>query len=110
MLEIYAETLERMGSVEPLTERRPDHAAERLRTEVFDLLITNIQMPEMSGLELVRIARAHSADTPVLVVTGYPRADTAQACRELGVADYLTKPFALTTLQEAVSRALGLRA
>jgi CheY-like chemotaxis protein len=73
----------------------------------FDLLVTDIVMPEMSGCELARRLRAGRADLKVLLVTGY----TEEYVIRHGMIDagmnLLTKPFTPDTLAEAVRRALG---
>src|SRR5512137_82004 len=63
-----------------------------LRKEQFDLLLVDIKMPEMDGIELLRAARDISPDTEVLIVTGYATIDTAVEAIKLGAFDYLEKP------------------
>jgi len=75
-----------------------------------DLLISDIQMPGMDGLELSRRARSLDADLPVVLITGYASMETAvQALRE-GVSDYITKPFSIAELKGVVGRIIENRA
>jgi len=74
------------------------------------LLITDIQMPGMNGLELARRARSFDPELPVVLITGYASMDTAvQALRD-GVSDYITKPFSIAELKSVVGRILENRA
>lgn len=106
MLEVIREALERSGPVRVTSEQVPRRAAARLREEPFALLVTNLQMPGLSGTQLLRLAREVAPAMPVLVVTGYPMPDTERRCRELGAAGYLTKPFLPEALVAEVRRLL----
>jgi DNA-binding NtrC family response regulator len=93
MLEVCEDTLRELADTRVVTESVSTRAAERLATESWDLLITDMCMPGMDGLELLRHAREHDAELPVLVLTAFPSVDTAVECMKLGAADYVTKPF-----------------
>jgi excisionase family DNA binding protein len=82
-------------------------AIERLRTITYDLLITDLKMPGMDGLAVIREARRISADLPIIVITGYSTEASAIEAINLGVAGYLTKPFRLPRILAATARALG---
>ncbi len=108
MLEVMSETLERLGTARVLVEQQPRRAAERLSDgEAFDLVITNLQMPGLSGMQLVRLAHARHPSMPILVVTGYSMPDTERRCREAGASGYLTKPFLPDDLLAEVRRLLA---
>jgi CheY-like chemotaxis protein len=108
MLEVFVEILER-GLKETILEggTDPRWAARRLDESRFDLLITNVQMPRLSGLELLRIARRLAPAMPVVVVTGYPMRETAEMARALGASHYVTKPFVPAELLETIRSAVG---
>lgn len=80
----------------------------------FDLLITDLEMPGNSDLELVRRIAESSGGLPVIILTGYPSVRSAIACVELPVAAYLIKPVAfpelLARVQSAVQRFRSYRA
>lgn len=75
----------------------------------FDLLLADVQMPGLSGLELTRIARELDPAIAVIIMTGHSSPDTVYASVRRGVADYLTKPFALEELIAVVEEALHKR-
>jgi excisionase family DNA binding protein len=82
-------------------------ALDRLRAVEYDLLITDLKMPGMDGLSVIREARRQAPDLPVIVITGYSTEASAIEAINLGVAGYLTKPFRLPRILAAAARALG---
>jgi DNA-binding NtrC family response regulator len=78
-----------------------------LKDTPIDLLITDIQMPEVDGVQLLKFANEHYPNMPKLVVTGYPSVDGALEVVKSGAMDYLTKPFTKEELKTAVDRALS---
>ena len=87
----------------------PDGASaiDRLRAVAYDLLITDLKMPGMDGLSVIREARRTAPDLPVIIITGYSTEASAIEAINLGVAGYLTKPFRLPRILAATARALG---
>ena len=82
-------------------------ATEQLRAVTYDLLITDLKMPGMDGLAVIREARRISAEMPVIVITGYSTEASAIEAINLGVAGYITKPFRLPRILAAAQKALG---
>lgn len=80
-----------------------------LKDTSIDLLITDIQMPEVDGIQLLKYAKEHYPNMPKLVVTGYPSVGGALEVLKSGAMDYLTKPFTKEELKMAVERALEKR-
>tara|TARA_R110002167_G_scaffold134051_17_gene319441 strand:+ start:7332 stop:8657 length:1326 start_codon:yes stop_codon:yes gene_type:complete len=76
-----------------------------LRDTFIDLLITDIQMPEVDGLQLLKFADEHYPEMPKLVITGYPSVNGALDTFKSGATDYLTKPFTKEELKQAVRKA-----
>jgi DNA-binding NtrC family response regulator len=72
----------------------------------FDLIITDLMMPQVNGMELLKIAKGSSPNVPILVITGYASIASAVQATQLGAADYLAKPFTPEELHSAVVRAL----
>ncbi|MBI2061956.1 MAG: sigma-54-dependent Fis family transcriptional regulator [Nitrospirae bacterium] len=91
------------------TEPSAAAAARRLGDERFDLLITDITMPEMNGMELLERVRSASPETVVIMLTAFPTVETAVDSVKQGAFDYITKPFTPDQLRVAVSRALAHR-
>ena len=109
MLSLIAEILEKEGHVVQATPS-PRAALETLQKSHFDLLIFDLIMPEITGVELLQRIRELRLDMPVLIMTGHPALDTARQTLVLGAAQYLVKPFSPEKLVQAVDRALQLPA
>jgi DNA-binding response OmpR family regulator len=77
-----------------------------MRRTPFDLLITDVRLPGMSGFELVRKVRQFAPDTPIIMITAYSTAQGKQEAEELGVARYFEKPLDTDALLAAVYTAL----
>ena len=87
------------------------HAAlENIQQGEFDLIITDLKMPGMNGLELLRNVQILQPGIPVILITGYASVDTAVEAMKLGASDYLSKPFTPDVLMEKVRNALSRRA
>jgi excisionase family DNA binding protein len=82
-------------------------ALDQLRTTVYDLLITDLKMPGMDGLSVIREARRLSANLPVVVTTGFSTEANAIEALNLGVCGYITKPFRLARILSVAAKALG---
>ena len=82
-------------------------ALDRLRTDNYDLLIADLRMPGVDGLQLIREARRYSATLKVIIVTGYSSESAAIEAVNLGVNGYLTKPFRVAQVLSAVAKVLG---
>jgi len=104
MLEVCRDSLERMEGAELVLDCDPREAARRLGEERFDVLLTDIRMPEMDGIELLRRGRAEDPDLPAVVMTAYPTIDSAIECMKLGAVDYVQKPFHPDDLLNTVQR------
>lgn len=78
-----------------------------LKDTPIDLLITDIQMPEVDGLQLLKFANEHYPEIPKLVVTGYPSVDGALEVIQSGAMDYLSKPFTKNELKDSIAKAFA---
>lgn len=85
-------------------------ALERLETETYDLLITDVRMPGIDGLTVVREARRRSSTMAIVIITGASSEAIAIEAINLGVNGYLTKPFGVDRVLAVTSRALGTAA
>jgi excisionase family DNA binding protein len=80
---------------------------DRMRIIPYDLLITDLRMPGVDGLTVIREARRLKTDIPVIIVTGYSTEASAIEAINLGVQGYLTKPFRVPRVLAAAAKALG---
>lgn len=80
-------------------------AAELLVRQTFDGVLSDINLPGMSGVELLRVVRSYDLDVPVVLMTGQPSIETAIAALELGALTYLQKPFSHEQLEQTLLRA-----
>lgn len=81
-----------------------------LNDKMIDLLITDLNMPGVDGMELVKYVSEHHPNMPKLVVTGFPSVDGALEAMKSGVVEYLTKPFTKDELKHAVQLSLRSKA
>jgi EAL domain-containing protein (putative c-di-GMP-specific phosphodiesterase class I)/CheY-like chemotaxis protein len=85
-------------------------ALDRLAGDMVDVVVSDLSMPGMSGLEFIRRVRERDPDLPILVVTGSPAVGSAIESIDAGVFRYLTKPLSPSALVRAVSDAVHARA
>jgi signal transduction histidine kinase/CheY-like chemotaxis protein len=88
------------------TATRAAAALKRLGAEPFDLLLTDINMPEINGLELAEQVRAEDPLLGIVVMTGYGSFDNMSRAIRAGIADFITKPFDIEDLRLTIARAL----
>jgi EAL domain-containing protein (putative c-di-GMP-specific phosphodiesterase class I) len=79
-------------------------AAREAMTGTYDVVVSDINMPGVSGTEMLDILRAYGCEVPVVLVTGSPTVDSARQAVDLGALQYLTKPVDRDTLVRAVER------
>jgi DNA-binding NtrC family response regulator len=93
MLEVCAASLKKLPDAAVLVEQDSRRAVQRLAEESFDLLIADMCMPHVNGVELLRSARQADSSLAVLMITAFPSVESAVESMKLGAADYITKPF-----------------
>ena len=84
-------------------------ALAMIRTGDPDLVISDVVMPGMDGIQLLKEAKAVKADIPFLMISGYPSRSTALDIMKYGASDYLAKPFTPEELTRRVIRTLKLK-
>jgi EAL domain-containing protein (putative c-di-GMP-specific phosphodiesterase class I)/CheY-like chemotaxis protein len=84
-------------------------AAAALKGGRFDVVLSDITMPGLNGIDLLRAVREHDLDLPVVLMTAIPAVETAVAALEYGALRYLIKPVAMAELVQVVTRAAQLR-
>ena len=102
---LVVEILEAAGH-EVVAAEHAEHALELLDRAGFDLVVSDVVMPGLSGLELLDIVQRRQASLPVILVTGAGTYDTLSQALTHGAAGLVTKPFAHADLQNAVADAL----
>jgi EAL domain-containing protein (putative c-di-GMP-specific phosphodiesterase class I) len=108
VLEIFSRVLERAGyQVRAVTSGAAASAA--LGNGPFDVVVTDIRMPDLDGIALLKAIHDRDAELPVVVITGAPALDTAIAAVEHGAIQYLLKPPGPGSLEAAVARAVERR-
>lgn len=105
-LEVCNDALASLPEVEVVGETDGRRAQERLVQEPWDLLVADIRMPNIGGVELLRCAREHDPNIAVVMITAFPAVDTAVESMKLGAVEYLTKPFRPESLRTTVHRRL----
>lgn len=90
--------------VETLSD--PTLAADRVRSEEYHLLIVDLMMPRMDGIELIKEIRRADSDVAIVVFTGYPSVETAVEALKLNVSDYIKKPFDVDEFREKIAEVL----
>jgi signal transduction histidine kinase len=87
----------------------PTQALERLKARRFDVVLTDLHLPEMDGIAFIGAAHAIDPELIAVMMTGHGSIDTAVDAMKAGAVDYVLKPFKLRTLQTVVARALTER-
>ena len=82
-------------------------ALDRMKTQAYNLLVTDLRMPGLDGMTVIHEARRMNSRLPVIVITGFSTEATAIDAANVGVSGYLTKPFKVPKVLEVAARALG---
>jgi signal transduction histidine kinase/CheY-like chemotaxis protein len=88
------------------TTPSPREAIELVKQQPFDFILTDIRMPEMNGIELVKEIHQIVPTIGVIFMTGYANLDTAKQAIKEGAYDYIMKPFELSEIRQAITRAV----
>lgn len=81
----------------------PFTAMGMVKKKKYDVILADLRMPRMDGLQFLRAARLFSPQVHVILMTAYPTDETEKAAQEQGVNHYLYKPFKLEELQHALT-------
>jgi len=98
-------TLEKEGhNVETFVN--PLEAVSRLEGKTFDIVVTDIRMDDMDGIEILELVRQKSAHTKVIMITGYATLEVARESLAKGAFDFIAKPFKLKEMRQAIEKAV----
>src|SRR5271170_4897447 len=107
LCELLSITLQRMD-LSPRTANSVGMAQRMLKTEQFDLCLTDMQLPDGNGLELVEWMQQYTPSVPVAVITAHGSMETAVRALKVGAFDFVSKPLNLTGLRKLVVSAIKL--
>ena len=93
-------------SYEVVTENNGESALERVRTEPFDLVVTDYMMGNMDGMQLLEAIKGLHPETRVVMITAYGSPELEQQAHDLKVYRYLTKPLEIAVFRQVVKEAL----
>jgi two-component system response regulator PilR (NtrC family) len=107
LCELLSITLQRMD-LSPRTANDVAEAQRMLKTEQFDLCLTDMQLPDGNGLDLVKWMQQYTPSVPVAVITAHGNMETAVRALKLGAYDFVSKPLDLAGLRKLVATAIKL--
>lgn len=109
MLALLKMIIEGYSEHQVTATNNPVEAAELLDQEQFDLIITDLKMPGMDGMELLAAARKKNEDALVMVITAYGSLESAEEAMAHGAYDFITKPFRKEQILLAIDKAMRWR-
>ncbi len=92
---------------EPQPYDRAIPALAAMLQDAFDVIVTDLKLPDLDGIEMIRQARAEGVVSPFIIITGHASLDVALDSIDLGVKAFLRKPFTLTELENAFEKISG---
>ena len=106
--EALQEVIEREGH-KPIVARDGRGAIGLLADEPVDIVLTDLRLPDVDGLEILKAVQKDMPDVPVVLITGHGTVDTAVSAMKMGAQDYLTKPININEISRAVKSAAKVR-
>ena len=83
-----------------------DEALEKIHSQAYNLILMDLKIPGVKGLELLKAVTEVQPETKVIMITGYASIETAVEAARMGAIDYLPKPFTPTEIRDATVKAL----
>ena len=93
----------------PLVAKNGEEAVKIIDRNKVDVVVSDLVMPEMDGMELLKRVKSRKGDVPFVMITGHPTIETAVEAIKKGAYDYITKPFQVEEVQIKIDRALEKR-
>lgn len=109
MLALIKMIIEGYSDHQVTTTNNPLEVAEILSKERFDLIITDLKMPGMDGMEVLELAKEYDKDALILMVTAFGSLESAEEAVAKGAFDYISKPFRKEQLLLAIDKAMRWR-
>jgi DNA-binding NtrC family response regulator len=109
MLALLKMIIEGYSDHQVTVTNNPLEAAELVEKEPFDLVLTDLKMPGMDGMELLELAKKRDEDALVLVITAYGSLESAEEAMAKGAFDFITKPFRKEQILLAIDKAMRWR-
>ncbi|MHB8069144.1 MAG: response regulator [Desulfobaccales bacterium] len=109
MLSLIKMIIEGYSSHQVTTTNNPLEVVELLAKERFDLIITDLKMPGMDGMELLELAKKCDKDALILMITAFGSLESAEEAVRQGAFDFISKPFRKEQLLLAIDKALRWR-
>jgi len=106
MLKLLSMTIQRKTPYQVTVTNNPIEALELAKKGDFDLVITDLKMPGLDGIELLRAVKSLNPDTPVIMMTAYGTVESASEAMEKGGFDFITKPFRIEHILFTIDRAM----
>ena len=106
MLRLLKTILMDKTGYEVSTTNNPLEVSKLLQEDSFDLVITDLKMPLVDGLDLIDIVKKMDASLPIIIITAYGTTETAEEAVQRGAYDFITKPFRKETILITIKRAL----
>lgn len=109
ILDVVERFFSRKQIVDIVTCSNPLNALDIMKAGGIDLLLTDIMMPEMNGVEVLKEVKKSTPNVKVIMMTAYSTIDKILECEKFGASDYVTKPFiSLKDVESKVLDTLGL--
>jgi len=86
-----------------------DEALEKIKSTEYDVILSDIRMPKMSGMELLKAVRENSPQSKIMLMTAYGTIENAVEAMKLGAFDYVTKPFSADDIELKIKRAVEFK-
>lgn len=106
MLRLLKTILMDKTGYEVTTTNNPLEVSKMLQEDHYDLVITDLKMPLVDGIDLIGIVKGIDATMPIIVITAYGTIETAEEAIQKGAYDFITKPFRKETILITIKRAL----
>jgi len=106
MLKLLSMTIQRKAPYQVTTTNNPVEALELVKGGGFDLIISDLKMPGLDGIELLDAVKRLNPDIPVILMTAYGTIESASEAMEKGGFDFITKPFRIEQILFTIDKAM----